>query len=355
MKAADVRSSESTLVERGTTLKGARGVTLAPRRIVVTPTLPARIRTSMRHFNYKHLHYFWVVAKEGGIARASERLFLTPQTISGQLADLEEQIGEKLFVRAGRRLQLTEMGQVVFQYADEMFRLGAELKDVLEGRLPGGVRAFSVGVVDDVPKLVAYRILEPALRLKDNVRILCSEGKLDELLAELSMHKLDMVLADTPVNPGLNLKAYNHPLGESSTSFFVAKKQARVYRRKFPQCLDGNPIVLPGTTSYVRRALDQWFERESINPVLAGEFQDSALMKVFGANGAGAFVAPTAIENEMLRQFDVALLGRTDQVKMRFYAISAERRLKHPAVLAVTATARDLFQTVAEAPQSAPA
>lgn len=301
----------------------------------------------LRHLNYKHLHYFWVVATEGSIARASERLFLTPQTISGQLADLEEQIGEKLFSRASRRLQLTEIGQVVFQYADEMFQLGTELKDVLEGRLPGGVRAFNVGVVDDVPKLVAYRVLEPALSLKEPVRILCREGRADELLGDLSTHKLDMVLADAPISPGLSIKAYNHPLGESGSSFLVARKVAKRYRKPFPQCLDGNPLVLPTANAYVRRTLDYWLERYELKPVVVGEFQDSALMKVFGAHGTGAFVAPTAIEEELLTQYDVCVLGRTDEVRARYYAISGERRLKHPAVLAITAKARSLFQEVA--------
>jgi LysR family transcriptional activator of nhaA len=298
----------------------------------------------MRHFNYKHLHYFWVVAREGSIARASERLFLTPQTISGQLAELEHQIGEKLFSRASRGLQLTEIGEVVFQYADEMFQLGSELKDVLEGRLPGGVRAFSVGVVDDVPKMVAYRVLEPALRLAEPVRIHCREGRLEELLAELSMHKLDMVLAETPIGPGLNIKAYNHPLGESGTSFLVARRLQKLYRKRFPQCLDANPMLLPTANSYVRRALDHWLERQGVQPRVTGEFQDSALMKVFGANGAGVFVVPTAIEPELLAQYDVAVLGRTDEVRARFYAISAERRIKHPAVVAITTRARSLFQ-----------
>lgn len=295
---------------------------------------------TVRHLNYKHLHYFWVVAKEGGIANASKVLFLTPQTISGQLSALEEQVGEKLFSRQGRRLQLTDVGRLIFQYADEMFRLGTELKDVLAGRLPGGVQAFTVGVADAVPKILAYRLLEPALHLEHKLRVVCHEGRFDELLAQLSVHKLDLVIADAPVSQGLHLKVYNHALGDSGITFFAARKIMQRLKARFPQSLDGVPILMPGTNSSLRRMLQQWLEEEEIRPQIAAEFEDSALMMAFGEAGVGAFASPTAIEKEVMRQHDVQVIGRTEELREQYYAVSAERRIKHPAVLAISEAAR---------------
>lgn len=296
----------------------------------------------MRHLNYNHLYYFWMVAKEGSIVRASELLYLTPQTISGQIRFLEEAVNAKLFTRVGRRLVLSEVGRMVYQYADQMYRLGSELIDVLKGRTPEGPLLFTVGIADVVPKLVSYRVLEPALHLGEAIRIVCREGKLTELMADLAVHKVDMVLADSPVTPMFNIRAFNHLLGESGLSFFTSKSRAAAgSRRPFPRCLDRTPMLLPTDNTMLRRAMEQWFEEEGISPIIAAEFEDSALAKAFGQAGAGIFVAPTAIEQEVKRQYDVKVIGRTDKVRERFYAISAERRIKHPAVVAISHAARE--------------
>jgi LysR family transcriptional activator of nhaA len=298
----------------------------------------------MSGLNFKHLRYFWAVAANGSIARASEILHLTPQTISGQLRELEEQLGAKLFQKSGRNLVLTDTGRVVFSYADEMFRLGDELQDVLEGRIPGAALKLTVGVAMVVPKLLAYRMLEPVLRLQDPVHLVCQEAPLADLLADLSVHKLDLVLADSPISPALNIRAYNHPLGESGISFFAAAKKARNYTTEFPRSLIGAPMLMPTASSALRRMLEQWFERQEIQPLVVAEFEDRALMKAFGEADAGIFTSPTAVEDDVVAKYGVRVIGRTDDIKERFYAISAERRIKHPAVSAITETARsELF------------
>jgi LysR family transcriptional regulator, transcriptional activator of nhaA len=298
----------------------------------------------MRGMNYNHLYYFWTVAKEGGIAAACERLHLTPQTVSGQLKVLEEALGAKLFSRAGRKLVLTDTGRVAFNYADEMFRLGAEMTEVLEGRAGGQPLAFTVGIVDVVPKMIAYRLLEPALHLSEPVHIVCREGKLDSLLADIALHKLDIVIADTPVGTTLNVRAFNHLLGECGITFFAARTLAARYRRRFPHSLADAPMLLPTTSTAVRGALMQWLDQQGIRPRIVGEFDDSALMNAFGQRAVGVFVAPSVVEQEITRQYDVRPIGRTDRVRERYYAISAERRLRHPAVVAVSQAARaELF------------
>ena len=295
----------------------------------------------MPSLNLKHLRYFWAVASHGSIARASEVLHLTPQTISGQLRELEEQIGAKLFAKAGRNLALTDTGRTVFAYADEMFRIEGELRDVLAGRTPGSALTLNVGIAMVVPKLLAYRVLAPALHLTEPVRLVCQEAKLVDLLADLSVHKLDLVVADSPVSPALNIRAYNHPLGESGISFFAATQEAERFRPDFPASLDGAPMLMPTASSALRRALELWFERIGVSPWVVAEFEDRALMKAFGEAAAGVFTAPTAVEDDVLARYGVELIGRTDEVRERFYAISAERRIKHPAVAAITAAARD--------------
>lgn len=294
----------------------------------------------MRGLNYNHLHYFWVVATEGGVARAAEKLHLTPQTISGQIQVLEDSLGTELFVRKGRQLVMSETGRLVFAYADEMFRLGAEMRDVVEGRASGSELSFTVGIVDVVPKIIAYRLLEPALRLDQPVRIVGREGKLEELLADVAVHKVDMVLADTPMAPGINVRAFNHTLGECGITFFAARSSAGRYRENFPHSLDGAPMLLPAINTALRGALMLWLDRLDIRPHVAGEFEDSALMTAFGQAGVGIFIAPAAIEPDIIRQYDVIPIGRTDEVRERFYAISAERRLRHPAVVAIRDAAR---------------
>jgi LysR family transcriptional activator of nhaA len=290
--------------------------------------------------NLKHLRYFWSVASHGSIARAADSLYLTPQTISGQLVELEQQVGAKLFQRDGRRLVLTETGRLVFSYADEIFRLGIELQDMLAGHQPGTAITVKVGVAMVVPKLLAYRVLEPALQIPDQVRLICHEAPLVDLLADLSVHKLDVVLADSPVNPALNIRAYNHPLGESGITFFAVPASAPMMREAFPGSLNGVHMLMPGSGSNLRRSLENWFERQAIEPVVVAEFEDRALMKAFGERGADVFTSPTAVEQDVVSKYGVEVIGRTDEVKERFYVISPERRIKHPAVTAITEAAR---------------
>lgn len=299
----------------------------------------------MRGINYNHLYYFWIVAKEGSIARASALLHLTPQTISGQLRVLEEALGARLFTRTGRTLALTDLGRLALGYAEEIFRLGAEMEDVLEGRAGGQPLQFAVGIVDVVPKMIAYRLLEPALHLPEPVRIVCREGKLEALLTELALHRLDMVLADTPISTTANVRAFNHLLGECGITFFAARGLAPRYRGRFPDSLRDAPMLLPATNTALRGALMQWLDQLNLRPRIAGEFEDSALMSAFGQAGVGIFIAPTVIEQEVTRQYDVEPIGGTERVRERFYALSTERRLRHPAVVAVSNAARvELFK-----------
>ena len=291
--------------------------------------------------NLKHLRYFWAVASQGSIARAAESLFLTPQTISGQLRELEQQVGAELFSRFGRKLVLTETGRMVFSYADEMFRLGLELQDVLDGHTPGAALSLKVGVAMVVPKLLAYRVLEPVLKLEEPVRLVCHEAPLEDLLADLSVHKLDAVLADSPLNPTLNIRAYNHVLGESGISFFGVPEQAQSLQTEFPASLERAPMLMPSGGSNLRRNLESWFERQGIKPLVVAEFEDRALMKAFGERGVGVFTSPSAVEPDVLEKYGVQVIGRTREITERFYLISAERRIKHPAVSAITEVARN--------------
>ena len=294
--------------------------------------------------NLKHLRYFWAVASHGSITRAAEALYLTPQTISGQMRDLEGQVGAKLFSREGRKLVLTETGRLVFSYADEMFRLGLELQDVLSGKAPGSMLTVKVGVAMVVPKLLAYRVLEPVLRMPEAVRLICHEAPLADLLADLSVHKLDLVLADSPVNPAFNVRAYSHALGESGISFFAVPAQAESLADGFPESLGGARMLMPGSGSMLRRGLESWFQRQGVQPFVVAEFEDRALMKAFGERGAGVFTSPTAVEQDVLEKYGVVVIGRTQDVRERFYVISAERRIKHPAVSVITESARtELF------------
>jgi LysR family transcriptional activator of nhaA len=299
----------------------------------------------MNQLNLKHLRYFWIVASNGTIARASELLHLTPQTISGQLRELEEQVGTKLFRKTGRNLVLTDTGRTVFSYADEMFRIGNELQDVIAGRTSGSALTFNVGIAMVVPKLLAYRVLEPVLKMDEPVRLVCHEAPLVDLLADLSVHKLDMVLADSPLNPALNIRAYNHLLGESGISFFATRAEARKYTAKFPRSLDGASFLMPSMDSLLRRSLESWLENQNIRPVVVAEFEDRALMKAFGEAAAGIFTSPITVEDDVSAKYGVKVIGRANEVTESFYAISAERRIKHPAVSAITAAARnELFR-----------
>ena len=299
----------------------------------------------MAGLNFKHLRYFWVVAKAGGIARASERLHLTPQTISGQISLFEEVLGYKLFARVGRRLELTEAGRTVLSYAEEIFTLGEELEGVLRSPDEGRPLQFRVGVADAVPKVVAYLLLEPAVKEQAPLRIVCREGKLTSLLADLAVHRLDIVIADSPMPASVNIKGFNHLLGECDVTFFAAPKLARSLEGRFPRSMDGAPLLLPGEDAAVRPRLIRWFDEERIYPRVVGEFDDGALLKAFGRAGAGIFAAPSAIAEQVQRQYSVVAIGRTEAVTEAFYAISVERRLTHPAVVAITSAARkELFR-----------
>ena len=291
--------------------------------------------------NYKHLHYFWVVAREGGISRASERLHLTPQTISGQLGLLEKQLGAPLFKRVGRNLELTETGRLVLGYADEIFSLGGELEQMLRQLPDERPLLFKVGVVDVVPKSIAYRLLAPALQLSEPVRIVCREGSVDTLLAELAVHRVDLVIADQPIPPTLNVRGFNHALGDCGISFLATPQLAASLKGAFPRSLDGAPLLMPGESTVMRGRLEQWLSDQHVCPRIVGEFDDSALMKAFGQTGAGIFIAPTAIVEEVCRQYDVVAVGDTEAVREDFFAISVERKISHPAVAAITETARE--------------
>ena len=297
----------------------------------------------MEWLNYHHLLYFWTVAREGTIARASEELRLAQPTISGQIRVLEDQLGEKLFQRSGRNLVLTDMGRLVYRYADDIFGLGRELMDTLKDRPTGRPVRFQVGVADEVTKIIAYRLLEPAMRLPTPMHIVCRDGAAERLLTDLATHNLDLVIADTPISPAIKVKAFSHPLGESAVTVFGTPKLAAPRRKNFPRSLDGAPFLVPTGGKTLRRTLDQYFEQQGLRPRIVAELDDSALLTTFGQAGAGLFVAPTVLEKEVTRQFGVTVVGRLDSVRERYFAISVERRLKHPAVIAISNAANEFL------------
>jgi len=293
--------------------------------------------------NYKHLHYFRTVAKAGAINRAAEKLHLTPQTLSGQIGAFEERLGVALFRRSGRRLELTDAGRTALTYADEIFDVGAELEEALQSRLAARVHPFRVGIADVVPKAIAYQLLAPALTLAEPVKLVCREDRLEQLAAELSIHRLDMVLADRPLPSNMDIKGYSHPLGECGIAFLAARAIADALKTDFPASLQGVPLLIPGEDSALRVPLLRWLERKDIRPIVVGEFDDSALMSAFGQAGAGVFPVPLTTAQDVMRQYDVIEVGRTLDIRERFFAISVERRLSHPAVLAVSAGAQQRF------------
>jgi LysR family transcriptional activator of nhaA len=290
--------------------------------------------------NLKHLHYFWTVARTGSIAAAAARLHLTPQTVSAQIKLLEDALGAPLFQAAGRGLKLTAAGQLASGYADEIFSLSGALETLLSRQRATPSLPFRVGISDAVPKNIAYRLLAPATAMPEPVRLNCQEGKLDQLLAALALHRLDMVVADRPLPGDVRVRGYNHKLGESDTAFFAVPALARGCG-EFPACLDGKPMLLPGEDSSARSRLEHWLQSERLNPRIVGEFDDAALMKAFGQAGHGIFPAPAVLADEVVEQYGVRELGRTSKVRESFYAITGERRITHPAVRSVTEAARD--------------
>ena len=293
----------------------------------------------MSTLNYKHLRYFWMVAKAGSVVGASERLHLTPQSVSGQLSAFEARLGVALFNRVGRRLELTEAGRRVLRYAEEIFALGDELVDVLEDPAARPVLPLRVGIADSVPKQVAYRLVAPALELPEPVRLVCREGRLAALLADLSVHRLDMVIADRPMPTKLNVRAYNHALGQSGLAVFGAPALVAA-GAAFPGLLDDAPFLLPGEDVSVRVSLLQWFESQRVRPRIVGEFDDSALLTAFGRAGAGFFAAPVAIIDDVIEQTGAVEVGRIPAIAEQLYAITAERRLTHPTIVAISASSR---------------
>jgi LysR family transcriptional activator of nhaA len=285
--------------------------------------------------NFKHLHYFYTVAKTGAVNRAAEKLHLAPQTLSGQLTQFEARLDVKLFRRSGRRLELTDAGRQALAYAEEIFQVGSELERNLRDSREQRRFPFRVGIADVVPKSITYQLLAPALALPEPVHLVCREDRLDRLLGELAIHRLDMVLADRPMPPGMDVKGYSHPLGECGVAFFAAPDLAARLNGGFPACLDGAPLLLPGEDSGLSSPLLRWLERKGLQPRIVGEFDDSALKKAFGKAGAGVFPAPVATAADVESQYNVVRLGETRELRERYFAISVERKVTHPAVLAI--------------------
>jgi LysR family transcriptional activator of nhaA len=290
--------------------------------------------------NYHHLLYFHTVAREGSVTRAAKVLQLAQPTLSGQIRKLEEALDQKLFARRGRGLDLTAAGQVVYRYADEIFGVGRELLDAVRGRATRRPARLAVGISDVIPKLVAYRLLAPALDQDQPVHLVLREGKTDELLAALAVQSFDLVVADVPLASHVRVRAYNHPLGECGVAFLAVPAMARRHRRAFPRSLDGAPLLLPTENTALRRSLEQWFDQTGVRPRLVAEIEDSALTQVFGQNGAGIFAVPEVTAGEICRQYRVHRVGTTDQVRASLYAITVERRIKNPVVNAITSAAR---------------
>ena len=291
--------------------------------------------------NFKHLYYFWVAAKAGGIMRAGAQLHTTPQTLSGQIKLLESWLGRRLFRKSGRELELTEDGRIALGYADQIFGLGAELESALrQSKDSKKILEFRVGIADSVAKSVAYRLLEPALSLPEPVRLIGSEGKFPDLLAQLALNRLDLVIADEPLSKRVSVKAFNHPLGTTAMSFFAAPQVQAQLMGEFPQCLNGAPMLIQGAASSVRQQLEGWLTRHQLYPRIVAEFDDGALMTAFGREGRGVFMAPTVLEAETVAQFGVAVIGRSRELVEEFFAVSVERRITHPCVAAITHAAR---------------
>ncbi|MFJ4142932.1 transcriptional activator NhaR [Pseudomonas sp. NPDC089734] len=295
--------------------------------------------------NYRQLHYFWVVARTGSIVRACEQLNLTPQTISGQISLLEQTLGVDLFQRAGRQLELTEAGRLALPYAEQMFQLGNELETMLRSQPDEQQILFRIGVADVVPKSIVYRLIAPTLELNESMRITCREDKLERLLADLAIQRLDMVISDSPMPSHLDIKGHSQKLGECGVSFFATQEVAERLGKAFPACMQGAPLLIPGQDTVVRGRLMRWFADQKVQPRIIGEFDDSALMKAFGKSGSGVFVAPSVIAEEVQNQYDVQVIGQTESVTESFYAITVERKVKHPGVVAITESARNKLFT----------
>lgn len=297
----------------------------------------------IRKLNYQHLLYFWSVVRTGSLTRACEELALSAPTISAQLRTLEERLGEKLLTKSGRTLVPTEVGRLVYSYADEIFSLGRDLVDALEHRPTRRPLRLAIGIDDVVPKEIAHRLLEPALALKQPVRIICHEGTLERLVADLAVHEIDLVLSDAPITPSLHVRAYSHHLGTCEEAWMATPALAKTLRRGFPQSLDGMPVLLPTDDTAIRRALDQWFDRQNVRPVVVGEFEDYALMREFARAGHGFMPVPAVLREQFRGEYGFSFVGPAAGVDAQFFAISVERKIKHPAVAAIVEHARHIF------------
>ncbi|MGF6368632.1 LysR family transcriptional activator of nhaA [Paraburkholderia sp. RAU6.4a] len=295
--------------------------------------------------NFKHLYYFWVAARAGGIVRAGEQLHITPQTLSGQIKLLEEALDKKLFRKTGRTLELTDAGRLALDYADEIFSLGSELESAVRRESESGAQTrFRVGIADSVPKAIAYRLLEPALSASASLRMICHEGKLHALLAQLAVHRLDLIIADAPIPVDVNIKAFNHRLGRSTLSCFGTQALIQSSKKRFPMSLDKLPVLLPGTESAVRRKLDHWLASHAISPRIVGEFDDGAMTMAFGREGRGLLFAPTVLESQLQTEHNLTIVGQINSIVEEFFAISIERHVSHPAVAMIMDAARsELF------------
>jgi len=294
----------------------------------------------MEWLNYHHLFYFWTVVREGSVSKAAEHLRLAQPTVSAQIKQFERALGETLLERQGRRVVATDVGRLVYRYAEEIFLLGRELQETLKGRPSGRAQRLRVGVANAVPKLIVYQMLRPATEADTPIQVACHEGQPEQLLALLATHALDVVISDGPAAPHLRVKVFSHLLGESGTTFFAAPALAKRIRRGFPQSLQDAPMLLPTPATALRRSLEQWFEAIHVRPTVFGEFEDSALMKAFGEAGTAVFPAPTVIASQVCRHYGVSVVGETEAVRERYYALSAERRVTHPGVAALSTAAR---------------
>ena len=299
----------------------------------------------MEWINYHHLYYFWLVSREGSLARACSELRLAQSTVSKQIHQLEDMLGHPLFSRSGKRLVLTESGRIVFRYADEIFRLGREMLDTIRDRPVGKPQRITVGIADVVPKMIAEHVLSDVLKLDSPICLICRENKPDRLLADLALHELDVILTDAPADPQVKVRAFSHLLGESEVGFFGSSKLAIKYRRNFPASLNGAPVLLPAENTMMRRILEQWFDANELHPIIMGEFEDSALLKVFGSRGIGMFPASTVVRKDIETQHNVRFIGTVPGIQERLYAITVERRIKHPAVAAICQTAEKWFKS----------
>ncbi len=293
--------------------------------------------------NYKHLRYFWMVAKEGSIAKASKLLFLTPQTISGQLTQLEGQLGVKLFEKSGRNLKLTQSGKIVQSYANDIFSLGNELQEVIHNKPSKRIPHLKAGIANSIPKSIAYHLLEPVLHLDEPMRIICREDNLSTLLSELAEHKLDIVISDRAMPGSKEMKGFNHNLGKCGLTFFATQSLIDTMKGGFPECLDNMPLLLPGETSSIKNKLMLWFRNKNIFPYILAEFDDGSLMKAFGQKGTGVFVAPSITASEVEASYNVKIIGETEEVMESFYAVSMDRKIKHLGVVTILKHARERF------------